>query len=270
LYPDFPRQEFALAFTKAKQSGLVENLVEQIQDAIISGNYQPGEKLPSSNELQELFGISRGTLREAFRILAHKGLIEVRTGVKGGVFAKEAAAESVSESLWLLIRQRQISLDDLYGFREVVEEGLIRLVIRNVQPEDLQELKSLLSEMHRLVPQGPPAFRKLLRVERRIRGAFIRISQSKMYESVLNAIWDNLHSYAKRYLPIDEGMSEESYEDWRIIISGIEHSDPDRASEQIKDHLRRFAAHYKRGFKRYHETEEPPAASDARADQTAP
>jgi len=255
-----------LAFTKARQSGLVENLVDQIQDAIISGKYQPGEKLPSSSELQDLFGISRGTLREAFRILTHKGLIEVRTGVKGGVFAKEAVVDSVSESLWLLIRQRQISLEDLYGFREVVEEGLIRLVIRNVQPEDLKELKSLLHEMHQLVPQGLPAFRKLLRVERRIRGVFIRISQSKMYESVLNAIWDNLHSYAKRYLPGEAGMPEESYEDWRIIISSIENNDPESASERIKDHLRRFAAHYKRGFKRYHGEDERLAASDARAD----
>ncbi len=242
-----------MTFTKASQTGLVENLVEQIQDSIISGKYRPGEKLPPSRELEQLFGASRGTLREAFRVLSHKGLIEVKAGAKGGVFAKEAQTEPMSESLWLLIRQRQISIDDLYGFREVVEAGLIRLVIKNADSRDIQELNELLAEITAQAAQGVPAFKNLLKVERRIRAVFVRVSGSKMYESVLNAIWRNMVSYAERYLPGDEGMPEESLKDWQVIINSIEKKDEGRAVARLQNHLRRFAVHYKRGFDRYHQ-----------------
>jgi DNA-binding FadR family transcriptional regulator len=76
-----------------------------------------------------------------------------------------------------------------------------------------------------------------------------------MYESVLNAIWNNMHSYALRYLPGEEGMLEEGYQDWRIIVESIENGDAEAAAAQIKDHLRRYAQHYKRGFEKYHSDE---------------
>ena len=244
-----------LAFTKANPTKLVDHLVAQIEEAIVSGSYRPGEKLPPSRELEGLLGASRGTLREAFRILTHKGLIEVKAGAKGGAFVRQPGTESVTESLGLLIRQREITIDDLYEFREVVEDALVRQVIKKAGLSDIKELKSLLSEMADLVPLGLSHFRQLLRVERRIRGEFIRVAQSKMYESVLYAIWDNLHSYARLYLPGDEGMPEEHLDDWQTIISAIESRDAETAAAQTRDHLRRFAQHYKNGLERYGSTE---------------
>ena len=240
-----------MAFKKANPTGLVNHIVEQIEQAIVSGQYRPGERLPPSRELEGMLGASRGTLREAFRILTHKGLIEIKTGAKGGVFARQPGTESVTESLGLLIRQREITIDDLYSFRKVVESALVRQVVEKATPKDKEELRSLLKEMAEIVPFGVPCFRDVLRTERRIRAVFIRVSQSKMYESVLHAIWDNLRSYARLYLPGDEGMPEESLEDWRIIISAIEANDPDTAAAQVQDHLKRFAVHYKRGLERY-------------------
>ena len=254
-----------MAFKKANQTGLVEHLVDQIQEAIVSGQYRPGEKLPSSRELEEMLGASRGTLREALRILAHKGLIEVRTGAKGGVFAKQVGTEAVIESLGLLIHQREIPVEDLYGFRKVVEEALVRLVVEKALPEDVEELKALLEEMKALVPHGQPYLKKLFRVERRIRGVFIRVSASKMYESVLNAIWYNLRSYADLYLPGEDSMLDESYEDWRIIIASIERGDADTAAERTRDHLHRFMLHYRRGFDRFHEQKERDAGPETPA-----
>ena len=71
-------------FEAAKQTKVFQNVVEQIQEAILDGRLTTGQTLPAERELKEMFSISRGTLREALRVLEQKGLIEIRLGVNGG------------------------------------------------------------------------------------------------------------------------------------------------------------------------------------------
>ena len=113
-----------MILTKTKRRSLVQDVVHQIEQTIVDRKFKAGEKIASVRELQEMLGISGGTLREALQILQQKGLVEVKLGTKGGVFAKDSTTDSVTEGLALLIRQRNISIDDLAEFRKVVEPGL--------------------------------------------------------------------------------------------------------------------------------------------------
>jgi DNA-binding GntR family transcriptional regulator len=56
-------------FQAAKQTKVFQDVVEQIQDAILDGRLKTGDTLPSERQLKEMFNISRGTLREALRVL---------------------------------------------------------------------------------------------------------------------------------------------------------------------------------------------------------
>ena len=55
---------------------LYESAIEQIMDLIRNRELKPGDKLPPERELAEKFSISRGSLREAFRVLESRGLIK--------------------------------------------------------------------------------------------------------------------------------------------------------------------------------------------------
>ena len=65
-------------FRAARQNRIFQDVVEQIQDAIIEGRLRAGDKLPAERELKDLLKTSRSTLREALRVLEHKGLIEIK------------------------------------------------------------------------------------------------------------------------------------------------------------------------------------------------
>ncbi|MBW2297456.1 MAG: FadR family transcriptional regulator, partial [Deltaproteobacteria bacterium] len=111
-------------FHAASQNRIFQDIVDQIQEAILEGRLQTGDILPSERDLKEMFNTSRGTLREALRVLEQKGLIEIKLGVGGGSVVKEVSVDKISESLALLIRTQRVSLNHLAEFREAVE-GII-------------------------------------------------------------------------------------------------------------------------------------------------
>ncbi len=71
-------------FQTARSTKVFQDVVAQIEEAILSGRIPAGETLPSERELKAMFGVSRPTLREALRVLEEKGLIEIRLGTGGG------------------------------------------------------------------------------------------------------------------------------------------------------------------------------------------
>ena len=63
--------------SRVRLSTQIEN---QLKDQILTGMLKPGERLPSENELAEIFKVSRVSIRQALQSLAAQGLIETRIG----------------------------------------------------------------------------------------------------------------------------------------------------------------------------------------------
>lgn len=242
-----------MVFSKVKPDSLVENVVNQIEQSIIDGFFQPGQKLPHVRDLQEALGTSRGTMREALRILGQKGLIEVRKGTKGGVFVREATTEPLAQGLALLIRQRRISVDDLAEFRQVIESGLIRLVSKKIRKKDINELKKILKQFKTCVRKGAEGWPGFLDAEVNLRKTLIRMTGNPMYEAVLFPIHENIFAYAYE-VPGKDAAIEEAYTDWCKIVDALERSDAERAAHITREHIARYAARIKKsmGQARHH------------------
>src|SRR3984885_7661550 len=68
------------------ESSLYRKVAEDIRAAIASGEYPASAKLPSESELAQRYGVSRGTIRQAFAALRADGVIASRRGARRGVF----------------------------------------------------------------------------------------------------------------------------------------------------------------------------------------
>ncbi len=64
----------------ASRASIVERVIDEIKDAVLDGQLSRGDKLPSENILAEMFGVSRGPIREALTALRVAGVIEVKQG----------------------------------------------------------------------------------------------------------------------------------------------------------------------------------------------
>ena len=78
-------------FRIAAQNRIFQDVVNQIQDAVLDGRLKVGDVLPPERDLKAMFDTSRGTLREALRVLEERGLIEIKLGVHGPTTAPQVS-----------------------------------------------------------------------------------------------------------------------------------------------------------------------------------
>ena len=236
-------------FEKKKQISLMEFVVEQIENAILTKGLQPGDKLPPLREMQEMLGTSQGTLREALRVVEQKGLIEMKAGQKGGVFVKALNSDKVSESIAMLIRFKKISIEELAAFREPVETAAAFLAASSASKDDIRHLKELLSEMEKLLKEGVSEWLPFYYAEDRLHRALADMTGNALFESMVKTIAKNDY-FALEYLPRELKNMQETVDDWRRIIESIEKKQPDEVANIIKTHIRRFARYMKETQKR--------------------
>ena len=69
-----------MALSEVKKTNIGEQVYHQMKNQILNGDWKPGDKIPSENQLMALFGVSRGTVRQAVQKLGGEGLIFTRHG----------------------------------------------------------------------------------------------------------------------------------------------------------------------------------------------
>ena len=227
-------------FKVAKQTKVFQNVVEQIQEAILDGRLKIGESLPSERVLKEMFGISRGTLREALRVLEQKGLIEIRLGVGGGSIVKPMDTDQVSESLGLLIRSRQVSLDHLAQFREDVEGIVAERAAQERNQEHVGRLNTLLEQARQCLTKGVQCRSEFIAIDQQIHMTLAEITANPIYIFVLHSIHENIHRYYDRFLSMEMPELKENYQFLEAVVAAIEAGDGELARELVQDHVKRF------------------------------
>lgn len=225
-------------FKKAKQSRVFQDVVEQIQDAIISGKLAPGTKLPAERELKDMFNTSRGTLREALRVLEQKGLIEIKLGVAGGAIVKQMDAEPIMESLALLIRSGDVSLDHLAEFRIKIEGSIVELAAQRATDEDIHVMEELCAKARAFCEEED--WENFLKTDEAMHSYIGTMSRNPVFQFLQQSIHDNIHNYYDYYLPMNPAWTMENLQDFEKIIEALKVNDAETAAAIITDHVARF------------------------------
>jgi DNA-binding FadR family transcriptional regulator len=125
-----------------------EEAVEQIAEKVKSGDLAVGQRLPSERELAAQMRISRPTLREAVKVLAEAGVLEVRRGQSGGIFV---ASELVPREL--LRTTTDIRVGEVAGVleaRRLLEPRVAQLAAVHAGEEDFAAMQSTIERQREL------------------------------------------------------------------------------------------------------------------------
>jgi len=212
-------------------------LVERIGAMICSGELQPGNRLPPERKLAELFGVSRSSLRQAFQVLAERGIIESRQGdgtylltVIETPFATDAIADAISERSGLL--------QEVVEFRRLVEPQLAALAAQRISPEVIDRLKILVCDQQRALTAGRAAdgfdaeFHQLLAAStgNQVIAKVMSVIQSIVNES--RSVW--LQSNERRLASMEGHLR---------IIDALEARDAEAACAAMQRHIAEIENH---------------------------
>jgi DNA-binding FadR family transcriptional regulator len=118
-------------------NALSVRIADRLAELIVHGRFAPGDKLPSELELSAELNVSRTTLREALRILATRGLVEVRRGV--GTFVTESRNVHADYDV-LKIQNTNVNTKDLYEMRLMFEPQAAYYAALRARDEELDEI----------------------------------------------------------------------------------------------------------------------------------
>jgi DNA-binding FadR family transcriptional regulator len=191
----------------------------------------PGDRLGAKEELRARCAVSVGTFNEALRIAQSRGVVSVRPGPGGGVFA---AAQSPMVRLGnsvLALDGDQTSVAEAVRIRDVLDPLLIEDALWHASPADIAEMREILAEMASAVEQPNPT--RFVHANWSLHARIAAVSPHAMLRSLYVNLLDKIESHTLAVLPCNEAPILDYMAERHIlhasIIDAIENHDRDHA-----------------------------------------
>src|SRR3954447_16038485 len=129
-------------FDRVRARRTFEAVVSQIAEAIRTGQLRQGDRLPSERELAQRMEVSRPTLREAIKVLAQAGVVEVRPGSTGGTFV---CSDVIPAALLEAMQSRLAEIPAVLEARRALEPAVARLAAKKGSPMEFEEMERIVA-----------------------------------------------------------------------------------------------------------------------------
>jgi GntR family transcriptional repressor for pyruvate dehydrogenase complex len=215
-----------------QSSRLYEQIVQQIEDSIVSGTLKTGDQLPPERELAQKFGVSRTAVREAVKVLREKGLVEAYSG--RGTFVKNETSQATRQSLDLMLKIGQPEGSaNLVEVRGILEPEIAALAAARIQEPHLVMLREAVAVMDRSL-QDVDAY---IEADLDFHLSLAEAAANPLILSLIDSIVGLLREQRMRIFYVDGGPQRGQVHHKRIL-EAVEQRDPDKAREAMHDHLR--------------------------------
>lgn len=195
---------------------LHDELVGRLRDLIIEGDLAPGAKVPE-RRLCERFGVSRTPLREALKVLASEGLLDLSPN-RGATVARLTAAD----------------LDEMFPVMGALEALAGNLACARITDEEVAEIRALHYQMvlHHTRRELPQYFRLNQRIHQCIMAAARNRTLSRMYDSLAGRI-----RRARYMANMTQQRWDRAVEEHEAILDALSERDGERLGRILEAHL---------------------------------
>lgn len=132
-----------------KSPSSVQIIIKAIKNMIIEQNLHVGDKIPNESELSAMFGKSRGSVREAVKILDAYGVLEVKRG--DGTYVRGSPSNGVFDAQFFRIIAMGTNMPDLMQMRLILETGIICSAIDVITDDQFARIRKLSDELDQLI-----------------------------------------------------------------------------------------------------------------------
>lgn len=229
------------------QSRVFDEILTFFKGEVRSGALQPGDRLISERALSQRLGVSRTSLREAFRALEIVGLLESVHGQ--GVFVRTPIASSLASFLEICLAMRLSAFDEFLDIRIALECQAVRLAVQNATNADIRNIRTALERMPRTLDDG----RAGAQADFEFHNAIVRAAHNYclqfLYEAIEGLLQKN-HTTRRANILTMPGALEVLFDAHARIYRAIETRDLAGAEIGMRAHFSRVGAYSNRLNKR--------------------
>lgn len=222
-------------------------VVDQVVEMVLNQELQSGDRLPPEMQLAAKFGVSRITIREAFKKLSLMGIVSVRQGQ--GTFINKVTPENYMRPLLPILIFSERNMAELYDIRRSLEGGAAALAAKNPDPAMLRKLEQCQQTMKASFAAATPdeqlfytkadqAFHQL------IFQAANNIYFQKVYQTISSLLDAGIEKTSQTLVGRKASLAEHS-----AIIEAIREQDPERTEQLMLTHIANAKAFYLRQLK---------------------
>ena len=209
----------------------------------MTGQYRPGDRLPTEREMAQQFGVSRVTVRDALRALEANGLVRVKVGGQGGPYVSAPDIELLSDSFSTHLHLRGTTFHDLAEARQALETTAAQLAAQRATAEDLSALEGAIHS-----PEQAPKARAAAASSIDFHTALVTASHNQALLAMFGATrtliqeaFDQLHAQ-------QPDMADAARNTHTELYAAISERDADRAGALMREHLEEFASRAERFY----------------------
>lgn len=225
----------SLEVEKLSKRNHYEEITEQVKRLIIEGKLKVGDKLPSTKQMSEQFGVGRSTTREALSALKAMGLIEIRQG--GGCRVIRSVPADMELPELESLRMNRKTVLELLEARESLEVSNAAIAAVKHTETDLHQLQVLIEEMKRTAGDEAEGERLDLQFHLTLARATHNSIMVRLFESIMNHIETAIHDIRRVELYASAAVAERLFMEHSAIFEAIVQRDSELAAERMKQHL---------------------------------
>lgn len=214
-----------------QRATVAEETVERIAEMIRSGQYGPGDRLPSERQLAQQLQVSRTSVREALSRLQTLGLLEGRHGL--GTFVKVPSSEIIQASLFPHILSDKKTLEKLFEIREIIEIEAAARAAKRATPYHLSIMRHWVEEMETYIARNN--IDGIVTADVEFHRQVIIATGNQILVDLMDSIADLLR--AMRHDSILPELLSEQTAGHRAILTEIEAGRSHGARKAMRDHL---------------------------------
>lgn len=212
-----------------------EAITEQLKSLIIGGQLKVGDKLPSTKEMSEQFGVGRSTTREALSALKAMGLIEIRQG--GGCRIIRNAISDADNPQWQAIRLNRATLLELLEARQSLEIANAAMAAARRTDDELDAIKLLVVQMEQAIGHDLEGERTDLAFHLLLAKAAHNSIMLSLFESIAGQLEMAIREVRRAELYANQSVAKKLFKEHSGLFAAIEAQDADLAARRMKQHL---------------------------------
>jgi GntR family transcriptional repressor for pyruvate dehydrogenase complex len=223
-------------YREFKHDPLYEKIALHIESLVSSGKLQPGDRLPSERELAEGWGVGRGVVREAVKLLAERGLVNVLPG--RGTFVSGLDPRLHSEQLSRFFRRGGHSYSDLHEVRKILEVEIAELAARRATPHEVEKMRQALEEMEANL--SPLTQAEFIKADKAFHAALAEATHNPVFSLFIDVLMDLLEE-ARFLMAETPGVPARSQACHKLIFEGVSRGDALAARQAMWQHTQQVA-----------------------------